>query len=275
MLQAVILGIVEGLTEFLPVSSTGHLTIVEKMLGFDVEGDGVTAFTALIQLGPILAVLLFFRRDIWAISVGWFRGLVSPRARHLPEWRFAWLVIIGSVPIGLVGFAARDALSGIRSLWIVAGALILWSFVMLYAERRANQNHGSDRLRFVDVVIIGGAQCIALVPGVSRSGATISAGLLRGLDRNAATKLSFYLAIPAMVGAGSLEAASQASAINATVGWGPTLVAGVIAFAVGWASIAWLLRLVAHHSIGVFAPYRIAVGVVLIVFLAGGLISAT
>ena len=274
LLESAILGVVEGLTEFLPVSSTGHLTIAEKMLGLDVEAPGVTAFTAVIQLGPIVAVLLYFWSDIRALGHAWFRGLVTPAARRDPQWRFAWLIILGSLPIGVVGFVARDAITAVRSLWVVAAALVLWSGVMVYAERHSRHSQEGRQLSLASVLLIGFAQCIALVPGVSRSGATISAGLLRGLDRPTATRLSFFLAIPAMVGAGALEVASQAGSISSTVGWVPTALGTLIAFAVGWCSIAWLLRLVAHHPISVFVPYRLCAAGVAISLLATGTIAA-
>jgi undecaprenyl-diphosphatase len=275
IIEATVLGLVEGLTEFLPVSSTGHLTVVEKMFGLNVDDNGVTAFTAVIQLGPIVAVLLYFWHDIYALARAWLRGLTSSTARQDPQWRFAWLVILGSLPIGIVGFVARDAITAIRSLWIVAGALILWSGVMVFAERRARQDRGDDALGVADVVFIGVAQCVALIPGISRSGATISAGLLRGVDRSTATRLSFFLAIPAMVGAGGLEVVSEASAVSSTIGWGPTLLATLIAFIVGWASIAWLLRLVAHHPISVFVPYRVTAGLVVLTLLVTGVVPAS
>ena len=275
IIEATVLGLVEGLTEFLPVSSTGHLTVVEKMFGLNVDDNGVTAFTAVIQLGPIVAVLLYFWHDIYALARAWLQGLTSSTARQDPQWRFAWLVILGSLPIGIVGFVARDAITAIRSLWIVAGALILWSGVMVFAERRARQDRGDDALGVADVVFIGVAQCVALIPGISRSGATISAGLLRGVDRSTATRLSFFLAIPAMVGAGGLEVVSEASAVSSTIGWGPTLLATLIAFIVGWASIAWLLRLVAHHPISVFVPYRVTAGLVVLTLLVTGVVPAS
>src|SRR3954453_4440853 len=192
--DAVILGIVEGLTESLPVSSTGHLTIVEKMLGLQIDDPGVTAYTAVIQMGAIAAVLLYFHKDIARIAVAWVKGLFKPEYRGHVDHRFGWYVIVGSLPIGFVGFLAKDLISGpLRSLWVVGAALVLWSFVMIYAERVATQERGEREVNMTDSIVIGLVQCIALVPGVSRSGATISAGLVRGLDRVAATRLSFFL----------------------------------------------------------------------------------
>jgi undecaprenyl-diphosphatase len=276
LLDALLLGIVEGLTEFLPVSSTGHLTIAEKLLGLRLDDPGVTAFTAIIQVGAIAAVLLYFRRDIISLAAAWFRGLANPEQRQVPAYRLAWYVIAGSIPIGIVGFAAKDLISGpLRNLWVVAAGLVVWSVFMFLAERLGRKDRGEEDLRLRDALIIGVLQCIALVPGVSRSGATISGGLFLGLDRVTATRLSFFLSIPALVAAGAYEGLSATSDISASVGWGPTLVATVVSFAVAYAAIAWLLRLVAHHSISVFIPYRLLVAAVLLVALGTGALSAT
>ncbi|RLV48721.1 undecaprenyl-diphosphate phosphatase [Nocardioides mangrovicus] len=272
-LDAVILGIVEGLTEFLPVSSTGHLTIVEKWLGLDVASSDVTGFTAVIQMGAIVAVILYFAKDIWAIVRGWVTGLFKPEYRGSFDHRMGWYVIVGSIPIGIVGLAAKGLVTGpLRSLWVVAGALIVWSAVMLYAERRGTQERHEQQLTMRDALVVGLVQCVALVPGVSRSGATISTGLLRGLDRVAATRLSFFLSIPALVAAGLFE---LKDALGGSIGVGQTVVGTIVSFVVAYAAIAWLLRFVAHHSIGAFVPYRIVLGVVLLGLLASGVMSAT
>jgi undecaprenyl-diphosphatase len=276
LLDALLLGIVEGLTEFLPVSSTGHLTIVEKLLGLQVNDEGVTAFTALIQVGAIAAVLLYFRRDILALAAAWFSGLAHPEKRTEPAYRTAWYVIVGSIPIGIVGFLGRQFISGpLRSLWVVAGALALWSVVMFLSERIGRQTRGESELRWRDALIIGLLQCVALVPGVSRSGATISAGLLCGLDRVTATRLSFFLSIPALVAAGAYQGVTSTEQIAESVGWGPTALATLVSFGVAYAAIAWLLRLVAQHSINIFIPYRLLVAAVLVVALQTGVLSAT
>jgi undecaprenyl-diphosphatase len=275
-LQAIVLGVVEGLTEFLPVSSTGHLTIVEELMHLEVDDPGVTAFTAIIQVGAILAVILYFWRDIVRLVVGFVRGLTDAGARRDPSWREALLVIVGTIPIGIVGLAAKDVVSGpLRNLWVVAVALIAWSGVMIAAERYGRQKRPEESANLVDAVAIGAIQCVALVPGVSRSGATISGGLFRGLDRVAATRISFLLSIPALIAAGGLEAASQAKAVSSSVGWGPTGLATLVSAVVAYAAIAWLLRLVAHHPITVFVPYRVALGVLVIVLLVTGVLSAT
>ena len=272
---ALILGIVEGVTEFLPISSTGHLTIVEKLLGLQIDDQGVTAFTAIIQVGAIVAVIVYFWRDIVRLIAAWFRGLAH-RDRRGPDYRLAWFVIIGSIPIGIVGFALKDVVSGpLRNLWVVVAALVLWSIVMWVAERVATKQRNEEKMNVGDAIVIGLMQCFALIPGVSRSGATISAGLFRGLDRLAATRISFFLSIPALVAAGGYEAVTSAKDISASVGWGPTAITTVVSFAVAYVSIAWLLRFVVHHKITVFIWYRIALAVVVSALLLFGVVSAT
>ena len=272
-IDAVILGIVEGLTEFLPVSSTGHLTIVEKALGLKVDDPGVTAYTAVIQMGAIAAVILYFFKDISRIAVAWFKGLVRPEYRGHFDHRFGWYIIVGSIPIGIVGFVGKDVISGpLRSLWWVGGALVLWSAVMVYAERRGAQDRSERDLTMTDSIVVGLMQCIALVPGVSRSGATISGGLLRGLDRVTATRLSFFLSIPALTAAGLYE---LKDAVNSDIGLGPTVVGTLVSFVVAYAAVAWLLKFVASNSITWFVPYRIVLGVAILGLLAGGVITAT
>jgi undecaprenyl-diphosphatase len=273
ILESVLLGVVEGLTEFLPVSSTAHLTIAEKMLDLPIDDKGVTAFTAIIQMGAIVAVLVYFAKDIARIVSAWVAGLHRPEVRGSFDYRFGWFIIWGSVPIGVVGFLLRDLVSGsLRSLWVVAVALIAWSAVMVLAEARATQDRSEKSTTLRDALVIGLVQCIALVPGISRSGASISAGLFRGLDRVAATRLSFFLSIPALVGAGLYE---LKDAVKESVPIGPLVVGTAVSFVVAYASIAWLLRFVAGHKITLFVPYRVALGLVLLGLLATGTISAT
>jgi undecaprenyl-diphosphatase len=258
------------------VSSTGHLTVAEKLMGLQVDDAGVTAFTAIVQVGAILAVIAYFWRDLVRLIAAFFRGLVSARARRDPSWREALVVIVGSIPVGIVGFFFRDFISGpLRNLWVVAVALVAWSVVLVIAERRALQERGEKSVTLTDALVVGLTQCVALIPGVSRSGATISAGLLRGLDRVSATRLSFLLSIPALVAAGGFEAATEGGAVAASVGWGPTVVATLVSLVVAYVSIAWLLRLVAHHPITVFVAYRVLAGVALAVLLATGVVAAT
>ena len=268
LVDATVLGVVEGLTEFIPVSSTAHLTIAERILGLQVDAKGVTAYTAVIQVGAIAAVLIFFRKEILRLLRAFFIGLVRREARGDPDWRMAWFVIAGSIPIGIVGLAAKNAVEGpFRSLLVVAIGLLVWSPVMVYAERTARQSRPESDMRLTDALVIGVVQCAALVPGVSRSGATISTGLLRGLDRVSATRISFLLSIPALTAAGLLELPSS---LHDGPGGVPTLVGTLVAFVVAYASVAWLLRFVAHHPISWFVPYRLAVSVALFIALAVG-----
>jgi undecaprenyl-diphosphatase len=272
-LDAVILGIVEGLTEFLPVSSTGHLTIVEKWLGLPVDDPAITAYTAVIQMGAIAAVVLFFWSDIVAIAMGWFRGLASAEQRTNVDYRMGWCVILGSLPILIVGFLAKDIITGpLRSLWWVGIGLIAWSGVMWLAEHRATQARGESDVTIVDALLIGASQCFALIPGVSRSGASISAGLLLGLERVAATRLSFFLSIPALTAAGLYE---LKDVIGSDIGIGPTLVGTAVSFGVAYAAVAWLLKFVAGHPITWFIPYRLVLGGAILILLATGVVSAT
>ena len=278
-LDAIILGLVEGLTEFLPVSSTGHLTITEKLLGLTVDDPAVTAYTAIIQLGAIAATVIYFFKDIVRLLGAWFRGLRSAEERAHHDYQLAWAVIVGSIPVGVVGFLAKDVIKGgLRSLWVVAAALILWSVVMWVAERRhsvlenSGVQRGEGQVTMRDGLIIGLFQCFSLIPGVSRSGATISAGLINGLDRVTATRLSFFMAIPALTAAGLYEVKDLDPRV---VGIGQLAVGIVIAFVVAYASIAWLLKFVAHHPITTFVWYRVALGLVLFVVLGAGWLSAT
>ena len=271
--KAVVLGVVEGVTEFLPVSSTGHLTITEKLLHLKVDDASVTGFTAVIQVGAILAAVIYFYKDIARFVVGLVKGLLNKEARGF-DYRFAWYVVAGSIPIGIVGLGAKGLITGpLRSLWVVAAGLVVWSAVMVFAERAATQNRHEGDVTLKDAVVIGLAQCIALVPGVSRSGATISAGLLRDLDRVTATRLSFFLGIPALTAAGLFELKDALK--GDTVGVPALVVGTVVSFVVAYASIAWLLRFVVRHSIVTFVWYRVAVGAALIVALSAGWLSAT
>lgn len=270
--QAIVLGIVEGITEFLPVSSTGHLTITEKMLGLAIDDPAVTGYTAVIQVGAIAAVFVFFLKDIVRLSRAWGRGLLKPAHRRDFDYKFAWYVIAGSIPLGIIGFLAKDFIKGpLRSLWVVAGALIVWSGVMLFAEYAASQNRSEGQVTLVDTLVIGLAQALALIPGVSRSGATISAGLLRGIDRVTATRLSFFLSIPALTAAGLYE---LKDALSDTIGLAPLIVGTLVSFVVAYASVAWLLRFVSHHTLDAFVWYRVGLGALLILSIAAGWLSA-
>ncbi|MGA8114076.1 MAG: undecaprenyl-diphosphate phosphatase [Actinocatenispora sp.] len=271
--QAVVLGIIEGLTEFLPVSSTGHLTIVEKLLGMRIDDRSVTGFTAVIQVGAIIAAIVYFRADIVRIVVGWVRGVFRQEHRRDFDYRFGWYVILGSLPIGVIGLVGKDVIeTTLRSLWFVVAGLILWSFVIFFAERAATQTRGEIDVGWRDMLVIGLAQCIALIPGVSRSGATISVGLLRDLDRVTATRLSFFLGIPALSAAGVFE---LKDALSGGVGLLPTAVGTVVSFVVAYAAVAWFLKFVGRHSMTTFIWYRIPLGVLIAVLLLTGTVRAT
>lgn len=273
--HAIILGVIEGITEFLPISSTGHLTIAEKMLGYSISDSSITAFTAIIQSGAVLATVVYFWKDISRVLMAWIRGLFVNKYRKNSDYKYGWSIIIGSIPIAIVGILFKDEIETVlRSLWFVAIALILWSLVMWWADKKAKQNLHEEDITWRDTLAVGIAQCLALIPGVSRSGATMSAGLLRNFDRVAVTKLSFFLSIPALSAAGILQIISKHSAIGASVGWTATIIATLISFVVAYISVAWLLKFVAKHDYSVFIWYRVIVGVLLLIALATNFISA-
>ena len=271
--QAAVLGVVEGVTEFLPVSSTGHLKITEGLMNIPVDEKAVVGFTAVIQVGAIAAVLVYFRKDIARIVSAWGRGIIHREERYHHDYRFAWWVIYATVPIVAVGLAAKPLIDGpLGSLWVVAGSLIAGSAFMWAADRMGRHKRGEDDTDLTDAMVVGSAQILALLfPGFSRSGATISTALIRDLDRLAATRLSFFLGIPALTGAGLYE---LKDALGTGAGAGPLVVGTLISFAVAYASIAWLLKYVAHHSFSAFVNYRLAIGVALIGLLATGVLNA-
>ncbi len=276
--DAVVLGIVEGLTEYLPVSSTGHLTVAEKLLGLQVDHPAVTGYTATIQVGAILATLFYFWKDILRLLRAWVAGLRSAQARRSHDYTLAWAVIVGSLPVGIVGFGAQSLIKGpLRSLWVVAAALVLWSAVMWYAERvhdrqvAAGVDRSEDDVTIRDGVVLGLVQCLSLIPGVSRSGATISAGLIGGINRVVATRLSFFLAIPALTAAGLFGLGDVDTSV---IGFGPMIVGLVVSFVVAYASIAWLLRFVATYSLRPFIAYRVPAGLLLALALGAGWLQA-
>ncbi|MGW4946060.1 undecaprenyl-diphosphate phosphatase [Actinoplanes sp. NPDC004185] len=275
--EAVLLGAVEGFTEFLPISSTGHLTIVEKLLGYQIDAPDITAFTAIIQSGAVIATVIFLRKDIARIIAGWVRGVLNSEHRDHLDYRFGWAVILGSIPIGIVGLLFQDTIeSTLRSLWFVAGALILWSGVMAFADHAATQVRHEQDVTWKDTLIIGVVQCLSLIPGVSRSGATMSAGLLRDFDRVTVTKLSFFLSIPALLAASVLQTVTEydnISADNGGVGWLATIVATLVSFIVGWFAVSWLLKFIARHSYSIFIGYRLVLGSLLMVLLATDVIQ--
>lgn len=273
ILHAIILGIIEGITEFLPVSSTGHLTIGEKLLGYRIDDPAMTAFTAFIQVGATLATVIYFRKDIVRVATAWLGGIFGGN-KNTPDYRLGWGIVVGSIPIAVVGLLFKDQIeTGLRSLWFVAWALILWSFVMYWAEKHATQKRHEKSTTWRDTLFVGVMQCVALIPGVSRSGATISAGFLRGFDRMTATRLSFFLSIPALLAAGVLEVVTKADDIGQRVGWAPTITATVVSFIVAYIAVAWLLKFIATHSYKSFVVYRIGLGVLLMVLLVTGVLE--
>jgi undecaprenyl-diphosphatase len=281
-IQAVVLGIVQGLTEFLPISSTAHLRIVPVLFDWHFHYKGVkttndpgAAFTAIIQLGTTLAIVLYFWRELLHVAVAWVRGLFDRSVRASLEYRLGWYLILATVPIGVFGLIFKHQIeTGARNLWIIASALIALALVLGYAERVGSRTRGEEEITTRDAVAIGGAQTLALIPGVSRSGSTITAGLFRGLERETAARFSFLLSIPAVVLSGLFEAVDHAGDKD-TPGAGLTGIALIMAFIVGLASIAWLMRYISRHSTFIFIWYRVALGIALIVLLSTGVIDAT
>ena len=269
--EAIVLGLVQGLTEFLPISSSGHLRVVPAVFGWEDPGAG---FTAVIQLGTMAAVLLYFRADIWRITRTWIRELGRPRRELSTDAKLGWIIAIGTIPICIFGFVFSDQIeSSARDLYIVGTALILFSFVMVAAEQYAKRQQRKREIGEVTVrdgVNIGFAQALALIPGISRSGATITAGLFAGFDRTAAARFSFLLSIPAVVISGLYELKEIGGGEEASV-WA-TVVATLAAFVSGYAAIAWLLRYLATHTLMVFVAYRIPLGIAVIALTATGVI---
>lgn len=276
-LQAIVLGVVQGLTEFLPISSSAHLRIVPELFGWDDPG---ASFTAVIQLGTMLAVVIYFWRDLWRIARAWFASLRDASRRGDPDARMGWYLIAATIPIAVIGFLLKDQIkSGARDLRLIATMLIVMGLALLWAEKVARRRKTLDDLDSRDGIGIGLAQSLALVPGVSRSGATIGAGLILGYKREDAARFSFLLSIPAVVLSGLFSLKDVGEKVTgphvaASPGVVPTLIATVISFVVGYAAIAWLLRYLVHHSTAVFVVYRVALGVLLFALLASGTINA-
>jgi undecaprenyl-diphosphatase len=267
--QAIVLGIVQGLTEFLPISSTAHLRIVPAFFGWEDPGS---AFTAVVQLGTMAAVLLYFREDLWRIVTTWLRSLREPELRGTLDARMGWYIGLGTIPIAIFGFIFRDQIeSGGRDLYVIGTALIVFGLILEYADRVAKRDRTLEQIGPRDGAFIGVFQALALIPGVSRSGSTITAGLFRGFDRESAARYSFLLSVPAVVLSGLFEARKIGDPGGAGVA--PTIIATILAFIVGYASIAWLLRYLVRHSMTVFVIYRVALGALVLALTASGAIS--
>ena len=272
-IEIIVLGLVQGLTEFLPISSSAHLRITSALF---FDEDAGASFTAVTQLGTEAAVLLYFAKDIWRIAKIWVVGIWDSSVRGDPDYRMGWYVIVGSIPIGLIGFLFKDQIrSGLRNLWITATVLIVFALFLAFAEYWGRQTRTLERLTMRDGVVMGFAQAMALIPGVSRSGGTLTAGLVLNLTREAAARFSFLLAIPAVVMSGVFSLPDVFSPEGRAPTIAQMVVATVIAFAVGYAAIAWLLRYVAHHTLYAFVLYRVALGTLVMALLLTGTISAT
>ncbi len=273
LLQSLVLGLIQGLTEFLPISSSAHQRIVPAVLGWEDPG---AAFTAVTQLGTEAAVLIYFRRDLWRIATKWLRALGDPALRRDPDVRMGWFIVVATVPIGLLGFAFQAQIeTGGRDLVLIASVLIGFALLLLLADRVGRHERDLDALSVRDGVLIGLAQSAALIPGVSRSGATMTAGLLLGLERAAAARFSFLLAIPAVLASGLYQLGDALGGGEGAGGESAAAVAlaTVVSFVVGYAAIAWLLRYLETHSVGIFVAYRIALGALVLSLVAAGAIA--
>ncbi len=267
--QAVVEGVLQGLTEFLPISSTAHLRVYPAFFGWEDPG---AAFTAVVQLGTMAAVLIYFRADLWRIARAWLRGLRDSSVRHTLDARMGWYIIIGTIPIGVFGLLFRNQIeTGARNLTVIGITLIAFGLVLLYADRTATTERDLRTITPRDGILIGFAQALALVPGVSRSGATISGGLLLGFDRESAARYSFLLSVPSVVLSGLFELRKVGE--GGGPGLAPTLIATLLAFVVGYAAIAWLLRWLVTHDLTVFVVYRIGLGILVLALVAAGSIS--
>jgi len=265
-IEAIVLGILQGLTEFLPISSSGHLLVFPRLFGWEDPG---ASFTAVVQLGTMAAVLLFFWRDIVRICVSWVRSLWTPELRGTLDTRLGWYIIIGTIPIGVAGFAFADQIRTVaRDLRLAAIMLIAFGLLLYAADRWGAQRRAVVDLTWRHGLAFGVAQTLALIPGVSRSGSTITAGRALGYNREAAARFSFLLSVPAVVLSGLFEAKDIGQ--GGGPDWGPTLLATAAAFVVGYASIAWLLRWLTSHSVLIFTVYRVALGALILVLLGTG-----
>src|SRR3712207_692433 len=261
-LEAIVLGIVQGLTEFLPISSTGHLRIVPAFVGWEDPG---AAFTAVIQMGTTFAVLIYFRRELWRITVAWLDSVRQRGRRRDLDARLGWYIVLGTIPIGIFGLAFKDQIeTGARDLYLIGSALIALGLVMLVAERVGPKRKGIEEMSAREGLAVGFAQALALIPGVSRSGATITAGLFAGLNREAAARYSFLLSTPAIVLSAGFEMRKFVDGSETGASAVELIVATAFAFVVGYLSIAFLLRWLTRHTLAVFVAYRVGLGALVI-----------
>jgi undecaprenyl-diphosphatase len=270
-LIAVFLGVVQGLTEFLPISSTAHIFLISEIFGW---GDPGAAFTAVIQLGTEAAVLIYFWRDISHLLVTFLKSLTNKTVRRTQDATLAWALVLGSIPIGVAGFLLKDFIEkDVRNVWVVASALIVFGFVLIFVERFAFPR--KSKMTIGAGLFMGIAQTLALIPGVSRSGATISAGIAIGLERKTATRYAFLLAVPAVFASGLYElrsALSESVVADISFTWSQILVATTVSFTVGLFVIAGLMRFLSKYTFSVFGYYRIALGVILLALASSGVI---
>lgn len=272
MVQAVLFGIVQGLTEFLPISSSAHLRILPELIGMEDPGS---AFTAVIQLGTMAAVLIYFAKDIGKAFMGWANSLTG-KGGNTSEARMGWAVFVGSLPIIVAAVLLKDIIKSdsVRSLYVVSAMMIGFGLVMLAAEKLGSKKRELDSVKPKDGVIVGLWQVLALIPGVSRSGSTISGGYFDGFDRAAAARFSFLLSVPSVTAAGLYELFDERKNLGG-VNMMPTIVATIVSFAVGYAAIAWLIKYLQKRGVMVFVIYRVALGFILLALLQTGKLHAT
>ncbi|WP_063765309.1 undecaprenyl-diphosphate phosphatase [Nonomuraea candida] len=270
-LEAVVLGLIQGLTEFLPISSSAHIRVIPALVGWPDPG---AAFTAVIQLGTETAVLIYFRKELWEILSTWTRSLFVKELRGHWAARMGWYIIVGTLPIGVLGLALKEQIeSPFRDLRLVGTTLIVFALILWYADHTARNKLTLEKhLSFTHAIVYGFAQSLALVPGVSRSGGTVTAGLLLDYRREDAAKYSFLLAIPAVLASGLLEIFEIGE--GRAPDWGPTILATVISFVVGYAAVAWFLRYISTHRFTIFVVYRIILGLFIILAVTAGWIPA-
>ncbi|MDP9376516.1 MAG: undecaprenyl-diphosphate phosphatase [Actinomycetota bacterium] len=267
--EAMVLGFIQGLTEFLPISSSAHLRISAALFGWEDPG---AAFTAVTQIGTELAVVIYFRHDIATIARAWARSIRHREHRHDPDARLGWLVILGSLPIGVLGLLLQDQIeTAFRDLRVTAATLIVFGVLLGVADKIGAKTRGLKDLTVRHGVLYGFAQALALVPGVSRSGGTITAGLLLGYERGAATRYAFLLALPAVFASGLFQLTEIGEGVATP--WGPTLLATAIAFVIGLMVIAWLMRYLSTRTFMPFVAYRLALGVLLLGLIMGGILD--